>query len=613
MVLLSLALVLGWMPALGQAGGRLALLPPDLTHFPRVSFLMEAYAPDGKFIPDLSDSDLRLIEDGAARPVEVLTRLQSGLHLVAAFNTSPSLAAAQNGTTPLEQVRKILLAWCAAQSNSGLDEFSLVSNSGEQATKLTDPVDWGAALRAFAPDLLKGQPSLTSLTQAFDLVTDAGRRTSSKRAVLWITPPLAESSLAALPNLGERASQLGARLFVWLVVPAGSPETKSHAALADLARRTGGQFALFTGSQPVPDLETWFQPLRYIYQVNYSSAVRLSGGHRLQVQVIRDEANPATGEQRFNLILLPPNPIFLSPPVRIQRAWGQASSAAQPVLLPERVELALMVEFPDSVHRDLVATRLYLDGKLVSQSADPAPEAVTWPLEGYTASQRHTMRVEVEDVLGYKRSSIEIPVELDVEAPPNPSGLDAAFFSTNSAGLVAGGVTLGVLLCVGVAVWALRRRNPHPALPKVGRVWEAPRLSAPSYSPRRLSLAQDAPARLVRLTDDGQLLQANSIPLPRQEITLGSDPKKASVVLESTSVDGVHACIQPGGQQEYILVDAGSLAGTWVNYQRVAPQGTSLVHGDLVQFGRESYRFEVKHPRQALYLHIHRPDKGSNA
>ncbi len=574
---------------------------------------MEAYEPGGKFIPDLTDRDIHIIEDGAARPVEQFTRLQSGLHLVAAFNTAPSLGTPQGGSTPLEQVRKTLLDWCARQAGATLDEFSLVSNSGGQVTKLSDPSAWSAALRAFVPDLLKGQPSLSSLTQAFDLVTDAGRRTSSKRAVLWITPPLAESSLAALPNLGERASQLGARLFVWLVVPAGSPETKSHAALADLAQRTGGQFALFTGSQPVPDLETWFQPLRYIYQVNYSSAVRLSGGHRLQVQVIRDEANPATGEQRFNLTLLPPNPIFLSPPMRIQRAWVQTSAAAQPVLLPERVELALMVEFPDAVRRELVVTRLYVDGKLASQSADPAPSAVTWPLEGYTASQRHTVRVEVEDVLGYKRSSIEIPVELDVEAPPNPSGLDAAFFSTDSAGLIAGGVTLGVILCVGVTVWALRRRKTRLSSPKANRAWEAPRLSAPSLSPRRLSLAQDAPARLVRLTEDGQLLQANSIPLPRQEIILGSDPKKASVVLESTSVDGVHARIQPGDGQEYILTDAGSLAGTWVNFERVAAQGASLAHGDLVQLGRESYRFEQKHPRQALYLHIHRPDKGSDA
>ena len=36
----------------------------------------------------------------------------------------------------------------------------------------------------------------------------------------------------------------GARLFVWLVVPAGSPETKSHAALADLAGAT--QVAIVT-------------------------------------------------------------------------------------------------------------------------------------------------------------------------------------------------------------------------------------------------------------------------------------------------------------------------------------------------------------------------------
>ena len=124
--------------------------------------------------------------------------------------------------------------------------------------------------------------------------------------------------------------------------------------------------------------------------MDYTSAVRLSGGHRLQVQMIRDEASPATGEQRFNLTLIAPNPMFISPPVRVQRSRAQLSAGGQ------RADLALMVEFPDGLRRALVSTRLYVDGILVSESAEPAPAAVTWPLEGYTTSQRHAVRVEVE-------------------------------------------------------------------------------------------------------------------------------------------------------------------------------------------------------------------------
>lgn len=600
---LALGLVLTPLTAWAQGAGRLSLLGLDLSRFPQVSFLMEAYNASGQFIPNLTSDQIRIIEDGAARPVLSFERQRSGLHLVVAVNSAPALGFSVGGSPLLEQVRTALLAWSARQL-PGLDEFSLVSNSGGQSTKLSDPAQWGEALRGFAPDLQRGQPSVSSLTQAFDLVTDAGRRTSARRAVLWVTPPLPESALPALPNLADRASQLGAHLFVWLVMPPGSADLRSQAALTDLAARTGGQFALFTGGQSTPDLESWLSALRFIYQVEYASAARTSGGHRLAVQLNPDEINPASAELRFSLALEAPNPIFLSPPVKVQRTWIESAGAAQPVLQPEQVELPLLLEFPDGIRRALTETRLYVDGALVNRTSSPAPVGIAWLLEGFSVSGRHTLRVEVEDVLGYRRSSIETPVELEVAPQPTPKRTAGALLAPDVwvSALLGGGLTLA--LGGLVLAWTLRRKKGSAK--RAAPAWHKPRLSNAQPASRLRLPVQDAPARLVRVTEDGLELPANNIPLPRQEVTLGSEPRKAAVVVESSSMSPLHARIQPQGETDYLLKDAGSVAGTWVNDQCVPAEGVLLQHGDWVHFGREAYRFELQHPRQMTEIVIHR-------
>ena len=41
-----------------------------------------------------------------------------------------------------------------------------------------------------------------------------------------------------------------------------------------------------------------------------------------------------------------------------------------------------------------------------------------WSLAPYTSSGKHVLRVEMEDILGLSHSSIEIPVDVAVDAAP---------------------------------------------------------------------------------------------------------------------------------------------------------------------------------------------------
>jgi predicted component of type VI protein secretion system len=70
-------------------------------------------------------------------------------------------------------------------------------------------------------------------------------------------------------------------------------------------------------------------------------------------------------------------------------------------------------------------------------------------------------------------------------------------------------------------------------------------------------------------------------------------------VLDDPSASSLHARIKSSEQGEFFLYDAGSIAGTWVNYEPVTREGHRLSHGDVVHFGHLNYRFYLSKPPEA--------------
>ena len=323
---LAVLLMAAAQPVWAQNEGRIVLQAPDLTSFPSIGLTFEAYDAQGNFLNDLAQNELAITENDRQISVDTLTRTQPGMHIIFAFNVSPGMAVAiANGPNNFDRTKQKVIDWTEAQPGNSPDQLSLVTNAGPQVTRLTDAVQFTQALRAYAPDLAKTQPSITSLTTALDLASDPSRKVNSKRAILYITSPLPDTALAALPNLADRANQLGVRIFTWLVLPQAGDNSSSQ-VLADLAQRTGGQSLVFSGVEGLPDPEVYFQSLRFIYRTSYTSAIRQSGIQRISLAIRRSDF-PAAAEQRFTLKLQPPNPFFLSPPTTVKRTWTEPCGA----------------------------------------------------------------------------------------------------------------------------------------------------------------------------------------------------------------------------------------------------------------------------------------------
>jgi pSer/pThr/pTyr-binding forkhead associated (FHA) protein len=84
-------------------------------------------------------------------------------------------------------------------------------------------------------------------------------------------------------------------------------------------------------------------------------------------------------------------------------------------------------------------------------------------------------------------------------------------------------------------------------------------------------------------------------------MTFGSDPLQVTRILDDPSVSPLHArLIEQNG--EFTLIDENSIAGTWVNYEQLhVPR--LLHHGDVLHFGRLSYRFLLQNPPEKKTPH----------
>jgi hypothetical protein len=105
-----------------------------------------------------------------------------------------------------------------------------------------------------------------------------------------------------------------------------------------------------------------------------------------------------------------------------------------------------------------------------------------------------------------------------------------------------------------------------------------------------------APAYLIRLTDSGEPASATPIAVLEKDMTFGTDPVQSMHVLDDPSISPLHARIKQTGEGSYVIIDQGSVAGTWVNYEPVTREGIRLKHGDRIYFGLLQYRFDLRQP-----------------
>ena len=603
-------------PVRAQSTLKASLAEVDTKYFPQVEAYLQVQDGEGRFYPGLKPSNLQLIEDQSTLSLDGLDVLRPGVQFVVAVSGGPAFTVHNSkGISRYDYIVQALGQWAEHRQGSNIDDLSLITTNGTEFMHSSDPMQWRTALISATVDANQAAPNLDTLFRAVEMAADPLPRAGMGHAILFISPPLESQAAASLENLTARATQLGVHIFTWVVTPPGAPISKGVQDLIDLASTTGGQYANITGEGDIPDLETYLEPLRSIYHLRYTSQIKTGGTHQVSVSLQTADGVVASPPLSFDLSIQPPDPAFISPELEIVRKppnAGQFTADFTEVPLsqyaPQKQDLQILIDFPDGRKRGLKRTALFVDGKLVEEHTAPPFDRFTWDLGGYTQSGMHTLRVEAQDELGLTGRSMDTDVTITMDIPAPNIWRSLASHLPVLAGLavllVAALFLLVMILGGRLQPYAGRiptrlKRVRKPAAAPVPTVSEPARRLSQWVNrlqwPQRRSI-QAADAFLTRIQESAEHDSTPPVPLPSDsEITLGSDPEQATLLLEDPSVEALHARFRKQ-DGTFVVQDLGSIAGTWVNFEPVAPDGTQLHHADLIYFGRVGFRFSLRKP-----------------
>ena len=612
-LLLILALLLP-VSVNAQDGGKAFITPPAMVNFPYFETYLTVYDSQGKFIQNLKTTDIRLLEDGHSAPVTGVKELRPGVQAVIAISPGPPFAIQNSqAVSRYDSVIESLEKWGRSRIGTTIDDLSLLTTGGASTSHVSDPAEWLSTLTSSQVDAKIATPSLDTLSRAVELAADPTARPGMGSAVLFITTPFEGTLDGSLDNIASQAEQNGIKIFVWMVASPGVFSSAEADRLAELAGGTGGTFFAYSGEEDLPDPETYFAPLRNIYNLNYESKIKNNGTHQLKVQVKTESGQITSPGKNFEFEIQPPQPAVISPPIQIIRKPPSEDIGPRKAdietnnFFPDEQEINIIFDFPDGLVRPIVRSGLYVDGDLAAENIEPPFDQFIWNLEDFITNGSHTLQVEVEDSLGLTGRSAEIPVEISVELPePNPW---AAVY--NNIPLLSG---LAILLAGAVLVLVLimgGRLRPH--LP--GKKEERRRKSDPVTQPvtddnttssqRFYKLASrlkwskgpvstQAYALLTMVSDSDDTAASTPIPIISDDLPIGSDPNQAILVLDDPSIEELHAHLRRSEDSTFRLADEDTIAGTWINYTPVSKEGTKLEHGDLIHIGRVGFRFSMR-------------------
>jgi len=590
-------------PVTAQSSARSRINRIDSSRFPTIHLEVDVLQADGSFAPDLTAEDFKVIENGVLRPVDEVHETPTAVDFLVAINGGPILANRLSSKANWQLIKESLLNWVPeAQSIGKGDSVSLVTNAGVKAAHLNTPDSWTAAFNTISPDLIEATPSLTSLSKAVEQAIGAPAQTGMKQTILYITPLMSSGQVKAMDTLAEQAAGAGIQINIWLMAPASAKQPQAEAAIQSLADRTGGQVFRLTGREALPPIESYLQPLRRQYEILYRSRSNQSGTQVVSLEIQSQKIQARSPEANFELSVKAPNVMFVNPVQSVDLTWKQTESGRS-VLSPAEIPVELNIEFPDKHPRNLIVSRLLVDGNMVDEKNGPAFTRLSWPTGGLKTSGTYNLQVTIKDELGFTSNTVVLPLEVTIPAPPAANWLEAV--SSERLALAVGVILLVVGAAFFIQYRARKTREEREALrarQASTRVDSRPldrpgvirTITEPNTQPALAAVARDRTGWLIPMESSDSITTQPPFRLGDKTINLGSSPIRAQMVITSPSVDGLHARITLKPNGDYWLEDAGSATGTWVNNSPVSNLGVALSPGDIIRIGKVSYRFELR-------------------
>ena len=250
------------------------------------------------------------------------------------------------------------------------------------------------------------------------------------------------------------------------------------------------------------------------------------------------------------------------------------------VLEPAELPIQAIIEFPDGFPREILSTNLYVNGDL-AQSHNEAPFGdFLLDLSDYQGVSELDLQLRLTDALGNSvRSDLET-IELtwtDLAANQQNSLLSNPWLWV--------GLGLAAIVLLGL-IFVPNYLKKKTAKPEASEMAEpATSLEPESFVPVKTF------GSLIKLDRDNTPCAEKPVLLVKEITLIGKDPQLANVVLNDEALEPLHAEIHTFPDGRTRLTDFHTIAGTYVNFKAVDTKGVEIHHGDILHFGRISFRF----------------------
>ena len=411
----------------------------DVSAFPRIRIFASPLS-EGKVVPDLTQNDFRVYEDGAQRNVAEMGVEYVGSQIAIVLDASGSFklpGVTDPGKTRFDEANEAIDELVLNEDRQWIDHekqrdhlMLMVPNS---ATEFDIVQDWTNNYKQIHDAAFQSQPVssdtplLKMLQESMKRMKDLPDYQNRAKFLLVLSDGVDRISAQEVTDVLRKAEGLGVIILSVKMGPATAGEAKN---LQRLAEETGGAYTVYNGPDSLIPLYNLIKTQGWQYVIGYDSAIKSAGDHAGQLSVVREGREYKSELYSIPVEPLPPS-VFIADPTspdpqnpnsldgktfdRVTDDWRADLADIEPKGIP----ISVVVDFPDHHPREIVQVQYEVNGSVMAKL--PPSETFFWDFtELDEGTHKMTLIVKVKDALGLIGDSGSVNVTVNVHKPAPP-------------------------------------------------------------------------------------------------------------------------------------------------------------------------------------------------
>ena len=574
--LISAMLIQPVLPARGQESTpRVVIEDLDTREFPKLTLSFSI--PGGlQENTSLSANQVSVIENDQQIAVDSLTSEYVGVHFVLVINPERTLVLTYpSGYSNYDRMLAAMRELGSDISPVTGDVYSLFINPDIRYDQLKNYTEWKSALEGYNENQRQMNSSLQSFIDAVRLLSSGP--VNRETVLVYMTPYVEPAEMPALTALIEQAGKAGIPVHIWMTAAPIVIGSAYQTDLQAVCQTWGGSLTILSGSQIPPNPRDYLKGKGYRYTASWQSEIRSGNTQQVSLRLTPPGVPVLTSAVReLALEVLPTKISFSNLP-------EQLTVTLQSDVLIEPAELPVQgaIDFPDGFPREVLKTSLFSNGALVQQREEAPFGDFVIDLSQFRDQTKLSLQLTLEDALGFETRSEMKYVALTWYDPAanQPKPLTSNLWLWIGLGVAALGLLGVIFIPSRLKKKTAKSVNSEPVAPPPAKLEPESFVAVKTYG------------SLIKLDRDNTPSAEKPLLLVKEITLIGKDPQLANIVLTDEALEPLHAEIHAFSDGRTRLTDFHTIAGTYVNFKAVDTKGIEIHHGDILHFGRLSYRF----------------------